>query len=277
MNKKFFSAAALKNIAIITMVIDHLGMTIINEAEHSIFPSIGIQGPITTWMRLIGRIAFVLFAFLLSEGFIYTSNRKKYVIRLGIGAVISEIPYDLVETGRPFNIWNQNIFFTLLLGFCVIWILESIRNKNIAIKVLVIILGLIMSELLRCEYGVMGIGLIIAFYCLKGKAILYPIVLVECFVGHLVNDLLSSAIQINRDLFRQGAKIRPLLSWDEITIMTKVNFEERLFHTMPGIIAALLLIFLYNQKKGKQLPKAFYYLFYPLHLIIIFFLMQSIF
>ncbi len=48
-----------------------------------------------------------------------------------------------------------------------------------------------------------------------------------------------------------------LLSWDEITIMTKVNFEERLFHTMPGIIVALLLIFFYNHKKGKQLPKAF--------------------
>ena len=217
-----------------------------------------------------------MFAFLLTEGFVYTSDKKKYALRLCAGAIISEIPYDLVESGRIVNIWDQNIFFTLLLGFCIIWILDTIKEKGIFIKVVVVLLGLMLSEVLRCEYGVMGIGLIVVFYCLRGKMILYPVVLVECFIGHLANDLIHNFVSINRDVIRKGSEIH-LFSWDDISIITKVNFERRLSQTMPGILAALLLIFFYNKKKGKQLPKAFYYLFYPVHLIVIFFLMKIVF
>ena len=263
-NKKVFSAATLKNIAVIIMVIDHIGGTLVYEFEQRNVQNIGIDGFISMWMRIIGRIAFVLFAFLLTEGFVYTSDKKKYALRLCAGAIISEIPYDLVESDRIVNIWDQNIFFTLLIGFCIIWILDTIKEKGIFIKVVVVLLGLMLSEVLRCEYGVMGIGLIVAFYCLRGKMILYPVVLVECFVS------------INRDVIRKGSEIH-LFSWDEISIITKVNFERRLSQTMPGILAALLLIFFYSKKKGKQLPKAFYYLFYPVHLIVIFFLMKIVF
>ena len=275
-NKKVFSAATLKNIAVITMVIDHIGGTLVYEFEQRNVQNIGIDGFISMWMRIIGRIAFVLFAFLLTEGFVYTSDKKKYALRLCAGAVISEIPYDLVESGRIVNIWDQNIFFTLLLGFCIIWILDTIKEKGIFIKVVVVLLGLMLSELLRCEYGVMGIGLIVVLYCLRGKMILYPVVLVECFIGHLANDLIHNFVSINRDVIRKGSEIH-LFSWDEISIITKVNFERRLSQTMPGILAALLLIFFYSKKKGKQLPKAFYYLFYPVHLIVIFFLMKIVF
>lgn len=275
-NKKVFSAATLKNIAVIIMVIDHIGGTLVYEFEQRNVQNIGIDGFISMWMRIIGRIAFVLFAFLLTEGFVYTSDKKKYALRLCAGAIISEIPYDLVESDRIVNIWDQNIFFTLLIGFYIIWILDTIKEKGIFIKVVVVLLGLMLSEVLRCEYGVMGIGLIVVFYCLRGKMILYPVVLVECFIGHLANDLIHNFVSINRDVIRKGSEIH-LFSWDEISIITKVNIERRLSQTMPGILAALLLIFFYSKKKGKQLPKAFYYLFYPVHLIVIFFLMKIVF
>ena len=62
-NKKVFSAATLKNIAVITMVIDHIGGTLVYEFEQRNVQNIGIDGFISMWMRIIGRIAFVLFAF----------------------------------------------------------------------------------------------------------------------------------------------------------------------------------------------------------------------
>lgn len=275
-NKKVLSAGTLKNIAVITMVIDHLGATLVYEFEQKNFQDIGIDGFVSMWMRIIGRIAFVLFAFLLTEGFVYTSSKKKYALRLCAGAVISEIPYDLVESGEIVNIWAQNIFFTLLLGFCIIWILDSMKENSIFVKVLVVLLGLVLSEMLCCEYGVMGIGLIVAFYCLRGKMILYPVILVECFIGHLVNDLVHNLVTINQEMIRNGSGIY-LFSWNEMSLITKVNFERRLYQTMPGILVALILIFFYSKKKGKQLPKAFYYMFYPVHLIAIFFLMKIFF
>lgn len=104
----------------------------------------------------------------------------------------------------------------------------------------------------------------------------YPVILVECFIGHLVNDLVHNLVTINREMIREGSGIY-LFSWDEMSVITKVNFERRFYQTMPGILVALILIFFYSKKKGKQLPKAFYYMFYPVHLIAIFFLMKIFF
>ena len=88
---------SLKIIAIITMFIDHLG--------NSYFKY-------TTWMNVIGRIAFPIFAFLISEGYAHTKNLKKYFFRLFLFALISQIPFMLFfstyKDGFAFN-----IFFTL--------------------------------------------------------------------------------------------------------------------------------------------------------------------
>lgn len=94
------SAFVLKIIAIITMFIDHLGYAIYGRLS---------------FFNYIGRIAFPIFAFQISEGYIYTKNLKKYLLRLFVFAIISQIPFLLFYSIFSKN-FALNIFFTLLLG-----------------------------------------------------------------------------------------------------------------------------------------------------------------
>ena len=77
------SAFVLKIIAIITMFIDHIGYIFSN-------------GKIS-YFNYIGRLAFPIFAFQISEGYLHTKNLKKYFLRLFLFALISQIPFMLYE------------------------------------------------------------------------------------------------------------------------------------------------------------------------------------
>ena len=99
--KKGLNSFQLKCIAIVTMLIDHIGAIIF---------------PTQMGFRIIGRFSFPIFCFLLVEGFHHTKDVKKYMIRLGIFALISEIPYDLAFRNVFLEFERQNVFFTLLLG-----------------------------------------------------------------------------------------------------------------------------------------------------------------
>ena len=75
----------LKLIAMISMVFDHAGDMFFHDQ---------------LWMRMIGRLAMPLFSFCIAEGYRYTKDRKKYLLRMGLFALISEIPFDLAFTGK---------------------------------------------------------------------------------------------------------------------------------------------------------------------------------
>ena len=137
----------LKSIAIITMLIDHTGAIIF--PEYIIF-------------RLIGRISFPIFCFLLVEGFYHTGNLFKYMMRLGIFALVSEIPYDLALYRECVNFERQNVFFTLLVG---ILMMSAIKKTNsIAVKIVDVILAMWAAQFLCSDYGMKGILLIAIYY-----------------------------------------------------------------------------------------------------------------
>ena len=100
----------LKWIAIVTMVIDHMG---------------AILYPTEMVFRYIGRISFPIFCFLLVEGFCHTHDIFGYMARLGAFALMSEIPYDLAFNGEVLEFTHQNVFFTLLLGVILMYVLEK--------------------------------------------------------------------------------------------------------------------------------------------------------
>jgi len=294
-------ASVLKTIAVVTMFIDHFAFMVVKLLEERFLPEWGAKGPVSTPLRMVGRMAFVIYAYLLAEGLIYTRNRGRYLLRLLLGAVISEIPFDLAVSGKVIDLWEQNTFFTLSIGFSVIWVLDEIKrtyertyglppgNAQIqndiktgkvrdmqkdngvgsgftAFGILVIAAGLILAELIRCDYGCMGVGLIVTFYLCRWKWYLFPAALIENYFGHLLVDLIAAEVKLYRYCLKWDKPFH-LMSMQNLWINLKNFASERMIYTMPGIVAALLLILRYNGEKGKQLPKAFYYLFYPAHLL----------
>ena len=130
------SGAALKWIAMITMLIDHIGAVVM---EYGLY----YQGGAETFrrlldsgngqwlytfqrlMRMVGRPSFLLYSFLLVEGFFHTRSRKRYTFQMFLFALISEIPFDLAASNRWFYLGYQNVFFEFLIGLTVLWGMEQ--------------------------------------------------------------------------------------------------------------------------------------------------------
>ena len=142
----------LKVIAIITMIIDHVGAVIFKE--YDIF-------------RIIGRISFPIFCFLLVEGYFYTRNVYKYLGRLILFAVISEPLYDRLFYGKWLYASKGNVFITLSLGL--IFMIISEKFHSILEKYIVFIVFLIMGTYIPMDYGMNGIAMIGGFYLFRTK------------------------------------------------------------------------------------------------------------
>lgn len=141
----FINSFTLKLIAVLAMVVDHIGF-FMNE-------------PV---LRAIGRISFPIFCFLIVEGFHHTRSHLNYLIRLVGFAILSEIPFDLVISGTIFSLQHQNVFFTLALGLAAIFCLEEMIANRIYVIPLTLIIAA--AYFLRCDYGIGGVFLITMFY-----------------------------------------------------------------------------------------------------------------
>ena len=216
------SSFVLKIIAIITMLFDHLGYIIYKKF---------------TFMNLIGRLSFPIFAFQLSEGYTHTKNLKRYFLRLLIFAIISQIPYMLFVNIFT-NTITLNILFTLTLGLFSITIYNKLENKSLGICL--VILCAVTAELLHFDYGWFGISTIFIFYILKKEKWFMNIIFsITAFLNYFYSFI--STLKI-----------------------------EYLFIFLFCILS-LIPINLYNGKKGKN-TKYLLYIFYPLHLFVLYLL-----
>lgn len=153
----------LKIIALTTMLIDHIGIMF--------FPEMGM-------LRIIGRIAFVLYAFMLAEGFFYTKNLNKYIYKVFLWSFLSEIPFDLAIHGKWFYFGEQNIFFSLLIGLLGMKFIK--QDKSIFGKITIMVLCVLVAILLRVDYSWYGVLLIFVFYLFREYGIKY-------FIGQGLN------------------------------------------------------------------------------------------
>ena len=110
---KFINSNALKILAMAFMLLDHLWATIIPDNQ---------------WMTCVGRLAFPIFAFMITEGYAHTSDFKKYAKRLFLFGLISEIPFNLMSSGSFVYPFHQNVMFTLLLGLLSIREIDRIKQ-----------------------------------------------------------------------------------------------------------------------------------------------------
>ncbi len=240
--KKFgLTGSALKWIAIITMLIDHIGASVLTKKLLYMGENPEVFGGVTPQFieqynnlyylmratRIIGRIAFPIFSFLLVEGFLRTKNLQKYLLRMTAFALLSEIPFDLVFAGEAFYWGYQNVMITLLIGMLTMYgckvIEEKISNKvgQVGAWGVCFVLGAVLAEFLKTDYGAKGIIPIMVLY----------------FLRHFkVYQMLGGALSF---------------IWE-----------------IPAPLAFLFIGF-YNGKRGMKM-KYFFYLFYPLHLFLLY-------
>ena len=144
MRYKVIPQEGLKLIACMTMLLDHVGA--------ALWPSV--------WLRIIGRLSFPIYCFLLTEGIYHTRSPKKYLCRLAYAAVLSEIPFDLLFYGR-LTLQAQSVMLTLFLGAAMLLAIRCTTSGPV--KTVWILLACIAAELLQTDYGCTGIFLIALF------------------------------------------------------------------------------------------------------------------
>lgn len=271
MKKISLSNAVIKNIAYLTMLVDHffavVFMEIIRQRSMAGYDTDLIR-QVYSAGRAVGRISFILFAYLVSEGFVHTKSRLKYLLRLGLFAIVSEIPFDLAFSGQLIDYSSQNIFFTLFISVLVLavweWVGENIRRlcksreRRDAYQCIctgalrmaqsgAVLLGCGAALALRTDYKYMGVLLIFTFYILRDKPPFVKIMPAACvmFLGTWSANMLRYA----------GAYTTSYLFW----------FSMR---ELYGLFA-FIPIAMYDGTKGRQLPKAVCYGFYPVHLLVL--------
>ena len=177
---EILSGSMLKTIALISMLIDHTAVALLSGTAINVLSI----GPLTislyTVMRKIGRVAFPIYCFLLVEGYRYTRSFKKYASGIFVFALISEIPWNLVHVNSIFNIFSQNVFFTLFLGLLGIYVIDRVddlKKKGVALIVLLLI-----SIIFHADYGSTGFLFIILLFILKDSR-LYQAIASACILG----------------------------------------------------------------------------------------------
>lgn len=166
------SGFQLKCIAILSMALDHTGAVL--------FPQ-------EIWLRCAGRLAFPIFCFLIVEGFVHTHDVYRYMARLGVFALISEIPYDLAFRGVCLEFAYQNVFFTLLIGIAMMKLLSVTRLWPE--KAAILILAMWLAVVLRTDYNFRGILLIFMLYVFREQKLL------AAAAGGLWNFLYTGTVQ----------------------------------------------------------------------------------
>lgn len=224
MTKRPIPQEGLKLFACAIMLLDHIGAVLVPGYT----------------LRIIGRLAFPIFCFLLAEGVHYTKNPGKYLLRLGIGVILSELPFDLALFGG-WTWWNQSVMVTLLLGAMALMAMNRVQNW--VVKALILLAFAFLAELFQTDYAGGGV-------------------------------LMVGLFGLTRDLHHR--KLVQLLGmyllcrW--IIPAAYVPFLGSLVVIEMFAILALIPIWLYSGKKvtsSKWVQWAFY-LFYPVHLWIIY-------
>lgn len=214
---KVLDGTMLKLIAMICMVFDHVG--------DNFFPD-------QVWMRAIGRISMPLFAFCISEGFAHTRDKSRYLKRMAIFALVSEVPFDLVTSGVPLEFSHQNIMVTFAWAILGLICFERITRDNpskgrLALGYVLLIVFVLASIFLGLDYNMVAVGLIFVLYLLRDRS---PV----------VSNTAAAAFYVmlrNKGVYWFG-------------------------------LVGFALMFLYNGKRGAGL-KWLFYVFYPGHLLLI--------
>lgn len=219
---QFLDGTMLKLIAMVSMVFDHVG---------------DIFYPGLMWPRMIGRLAMPIFSFCIAEGYAHTRDKKKYLLRMGIFALVSEIPFDLAFDGAV-GLSHQNIMLSFFLSILALMLFDRIRGEKApdakqvsagktVLGILSVAAMAVLAFLLRADYTFFAVIAVFLFYALRQK---HP-------------------------LLRSGVGVAFLALTRTLGYYCATGFS-------------FISLALYNGKKGRGL-KWLFYLFYPGHLLLL--------
>lgn len=231
------TSMSLHLMAMLFMLCDHLWGTII---------------PGNDWLTCIGRISFPIFAFMIVEGYFHTGNLRKYVLRLLMFALLSEIPFNLAMGSRLFYPVHQNVLWSFLISLGLIHWNEKVKNtgkiwKRLVVGCVSILLGYVIGLLTMVDFYHAGILTVLVFYFFRQRTW-------WSYIGQLI-----CLWYINVELL--GGLVYEISVFGDTWFVSRQGFA----------LLALSPIWLYHGRQGyhSKLLQYVYYAFYPLHLLVL--------
>lgn len=237
-----FSHNALVIIAMFSMLMDHIAFILIQNGklygydvelyENAIsLPEARPWVILCKILRMIGRLAFPIYSFLIVEGFRKTSNIFRYMLRILLLAIVSEIPFDLIifnKLSLPDCMMLQNVLFTYFFGLLMLIGVRALNSLSEFLTVIPAAIAVVICYLLKTDYWLEGILLMYVFY-----------------------------------MFRHDLNVKCLIA----LIITFLMTMERYYGF--GAVS-IYFIYFYDGQKGYIDLKRFHYLFYPLHMLVLY-------
>ena len=239
--KGCLDSLTLKLLAMALMLCDHLWATVL---------------PGVMWLTAVGRIAFPIFAFQVAEGFQRTHDRKKYLLRMLVFALISEIPFNYLYYSSPVFPFHQNVMFTFFIALLLMLGLEKVRSKGAGLYILAAVLSLPVGYFLgtvgMVDYYGTGVLTIFIFYFFRRRKW-------WCLAGQLL-----------------------ALYWVNVQLLGGLLYPVHIFGMEFEIcqqgfaLLALIPIWLYRGRQGYHSKPFQYacYAFYPVHMLILVLILQ---
>ena len=230
---KCIDALTLKLMAMFLMLLDHTWATVWG----------------VPWFTMVGRLALPIFAFQIAEGFYHTSDRKKYIRRMLVFALISEIPFNLIVANNILYPYHQNVMFTFLIALLLMNWMENAKGnlkKFILVTAASIVMAFVLGLLLFVDYFHYGIFTVLVFYWTRNMKFGWILQLLGLLY---INDAMAG-LQLTVNLFGQT-----------------VEFGQQML-----AVLALIPIWLYNGKQGYHSKTVQYlcYGFYPAHMLVLY-------
>ena len=239
MKKYRLNRNQIKYIAITAMLLDHMAAFLLTPEKHPALIVLYIV------MRTIGRIAAPVMFYFLVEGYVHTSSRKNYALRLLAFAILSQIPYSLVRFGKA-SAGDLNVIFTLFISFLMLVVTDRIKSQ--IIKEMAVALFMLISVF--SDWGLLGPLMVWIFYMNKGNKIKQ----IRGYLMIICIQMICTVIFL---------------------ICNTQNWYEGICQL--GIFLMLLLLHFYNGEPGRKtvVNKWVFYVFYPLHLILIWLILKA--
>ena len=304
--RRGISGSTVKLVGIITMFIDHLAAAVLARVVIRILMTDGRTDQfydlysIYSFMRMVGRLGFPIFCFLLVEGFEKTRSRAKYALRLGMFALISEIPFDLAFNATVLEFGYQNVYFTLFFGMLALCAFDFLQKHKLptVVRWILCVVGVTVSGawlvqfswqyiqryvlgsinifdrersakiIVFCGICILAAILLLLYGRRKGtdKALTAGTNLGVLFLFMWLADFLQTdysgmgVLTITVIYFFRRYKVLAMAGG--CIVLTIMNLNE-----IPAFLT-LIPVAEYNGKRGLNL-KYFFYAFYPVHLLLL--------